>query len=130
MLGQSVVENAVYSIWLSLFAALVLASPGAFAFISDRQAASFQREAFGHYRRAARNLRILVWIVFVFYALVIAGAFVTGDIREMMFFPLSARATFVYLRIVAVLAGYVVVNLVTHELWLVTRPAPPGSPAS
>ncbi|MEA3191277.1 MAG: hypothetical protein QOD77_1859 [Thermoplasmata archaeon] len=109
---------------LAAVASVVAAAPLALAFVVDRQVRSFQREAFGHLRRAARNLRFMAWAIFVYYLGVLAASWLTGDLEQLARWPLSAQAWAIYLRIGAAILAYVMAILVARELYLVTKPRP------
>ena len=115
---------------LAILAALVMAAPVALAAVVDWQIRQFQREAFGHLRRAARNLRLMAWAVLVYYAGVLGGSFAVGDLRAMTEWPMPADGLVVYLRVGAAIVAYILALSVAKELYLVTRPGKmaPGAP--
>lgn len=106
----------------SLAAVAWLVAPTLLAIRVDARARAFQDQAFGHFRKAARNLRMLVWAVFAYYVGVIASGIVLGDVAAMFHFPMPAGGVLTYVRIGAVIAGYVFTDLVARELFLVTQP--------
>lgn len=116
---------------LVVLAALFIAAPVVLAAIVDWQVRQFQREAFGHLRRAARNLRIMAWAVLVYYGGVLGGSLVLGDVGDMVTWPLSAAGLVIYIRIGAAIVAYGLALLVAKELYLVTRPGKlaPGAPS-
>ncbi len=111
-------------------AAAFLLAPPVLAVFIDLQVRAFQREAFGHLRKAARNLRIMAWAMFVFYVGVLAGSLAAGDLPQIVTWPLSREAIAIYARVGAAIAGYVGALFVAKELYLVTRPGKkaPGAP--
>lgn len=115
---------------LVVLAALFLLAPIVLATVVDWQVRQFQREAFGHLRRAARNLRIMAWFVLVYYAGVLAGSLVLGEVGDMVRWPMPAAGVVIYVRIGAAIVAYVLALLVAKELYLVTRPGKlaPGAP--
>ncbi len=105
-----------------ILAALFMAGPLVLAIYIDRQVAAFQREAFGHLAAAARNLRIMVWAVFVYYIAVLAGSAWIGDMRHMFELPMQPQGVQIYIRIGAAIIGYMFALFVARELYLATRP--------
>lgn len=115
---------------LVLLAALFMLAPAVLAGIVDWQVRQFQREAFGHLRKAARNLRVMAWAVLVYYAGVLAGSYALGDLAAMAEWPMPTEGVVVYVRIGAAAVAYVFALFVAKELYLVTRPGKlaPGAP--
>lgn len=105
-----------------VLATLFVVAPPVLAILADRQARAFQREAFGHLRTAARHIRVMIWAILVYYAAVIGGSAVVGDLGAMVQDPMPARGFVVYLRIGAAIVGYVFMVRVTTALYLMTRP--------
>lgn len=108
--------------FLVILAALFLVAPAALVVLIDRQVQAFQQEAFGHLQRAARNLRLMAWFIFVYYAGVLIGSFVIGDLPAMWEYPLRAEGVQIYVRLGAAIAGYIFALQVSKELYQVTRP--------
>ncbi len=115
---------------LYVVAAAFLAAPPVLAVLIDRQVRAFQREAFGHLRKAARNLRIMAWAMFLFYLGVLVGSLAAGDLPQIVALPLSREAIAIYARIGAAIAGYACALFVAKELYLTTKPGKlaPGAP--
>lgn len=115
---------------LVLVAAVFLAAPVVLATIVDFQVRQFQHEAFGHLRKAARNLRVMAWAVLVYYAAVLAGSYALGELPQMAEWPLSTAGLVIYIRIGAASVAYGFALFVAKELYLVTRPGKmvPGAP--
>ena len=65
---------------------------------------------------------IVVWGIFAYYVGVIVSGILLGDVPAMFRYPMPAEGVLTYVRIGAVIAGYVFTNLVANELYLVTRP--------
>jgi hypothetical protein len=107
---------------LALVAALFLLAPLVLAALVDQQVRTFQRQAFGHLRKAARNLRVMAWAMFLFYLGVLGGSLAAGDLQQTVEWPLTKEALAIYLRIGAAIGGYVGALFVAKELYLVTRP--------
>lgn len=115
---------------LVLLASLFMAAPVVLAAVVDWQVRQFQREAFGHLRKAARNLRIMAWAVLVYYFGVLLGSLYVGDLGHMVEWPMPRDGFVIYVRIGAALVGYAFALFVAKELYLVTRPGKlaPGAP--
>ncbi len=107
---------------LVLVATVFLLAPPVLAAFIDRQVRAFQREAFGHLRKAARNLRVMAWAMFLFYLGVLVASFTAGDLPQIVQWPLSSEGFAIYVRIGAAIGGYVGALFVAKELYLVTRP--------
>ncbi len=101
-----------------------MVAPLVLAIFIDRQTASFQREAFGHLANAARNLRIMSWMVFAYYLLVLFGSLWVGDLDAMFMLPMPKEGIQIYMRIGAAILAYVGALGVARELFLVTKPRP------
>lgn len=116
--------------FLVVVAAVFMAAPIALALVVDWQVRQFQREAFGHLRRAARNLRIMAWAVLVYFFGVLGGSLAIGDLGDMIQWPMPTEGLVIYIRIGAAILGYVFALFVAKELYLVTRPGKlaPGAP--
>lgn len=115
---------------LVVLAGLFLATPLALAVAVDLQVRAFEAEAFGHLRKAARNLRVMAWSILVYYAGVVGTSLAAGDIAELLNWPLSPEGLAIYARIGAAILAYVLGLRVAKELYLVTRPGKmaPGAP--
>lgn len=107
---------------MAAVASAVAAAPLALAFVVDWQVRMFQREAFGHLRRAARNLRLMAWAIFAYYLCVLATSWWAGDLQQAAAWPLTPVAWAVYVRIGAAILAYALALMVARELYLVTRP--------
>ncbi len=111
----------VHWFW-SIVAVVWLAAPLYLSIRVDHLVRTFEAEAFGHFRKAARNLRFLVWAIFTYYLGVIIGGVIIGDVQAMFYWPMPAEGVVIYIRIGAVLVGYLFASMVARELYLVTRP--------
>jgi hypothetical protein len=111
-----------YNAFMGVLAVLFMAAPLVLAVFIDRQVAAFQKEAFGHLRKAARNLRIMAWGVFVFYVGVLAGSALLGELQMTMQYPTPAPGVQIYVRISAAIVAYVFAFFVAKELYQVTLP--------
>ncbi len=108
---------------LVVLAIVFYIAPLVLAILNDRQVRAFQKYAFGHFEKAARNLRIMIWFVFVYYVGVLIGSLVIGDLPAMWEFPMPAEGVQIYVRIGAAAAAYVFALFVSKELYLVTKPS-------
>lgn len=115
---------------LVLLASAFLAAPVALAAVVDWQVRQFEREAFGHLRKAARNLRVMAWAVLVYYAGVLGGSVAVGDLGAMVLWPMPTEGVVIYVRVGAAILAYTLALFVAKELYLVTRPGKmaPGAP--
>ena len=100
----------------------VLLTPLALALLADAKVRAFQKQAFGHLRKAAIYVRLMGWTIFLYYVGVLGGSFALGHLGEMMAYPLSGEGFAIYLRTGAAILGYVMLNLVARELYFVTQP--------
>lgn len=118
------------NVLLLLLASSFLAAPIVLAVIVDWQVRQFEREAFGHLRKAARNLRIMAWAVLVYFFGVLGGSLAIGDLGDMVLWPMPTEGAVIYVRIGAAILGYIFALFVARELYLVTRPGKmaPGAP--
>lgn len=105
-----------------VLAVIFIAAPCVLAIAVDRRVASFQRQAFGHLARAARNLRIMTWAIWVYYVGVLVGSWIIGDLAAMFVLPMPAEGVQIYVRIGAAAMAYVFALFVARELYLVTQP--------
>ncbi len=105
-----------------VLAAITMLAPCLLALVIDQQVRAFQRQAFGHLAKAARNLRIMVWAVFAYYAVVLAGSWLIGDLEAMFMIPMPVEGVQIYIRIGAAILAYVFALFVARELFLVTQP--------
>lgn len=108
--------------FMAMLAGVFYLAPLVLAVFIDRQTAAFQREAFGHLRRAAFYLRLTAWAVFVYYVGVLVGSAAIGDLRHMYEYPVAAEGVQIYVRIGAAIFGYVFLLLVARQLYEVTVP--------
>lgn len=106
-------------------ASIFYVAPLVLAIFIDRQSAAFQRESFGHLKKAARNLRIMAWAIFAYYVAVLTGSAIIGDLQYMYELPLQAEGIQIYVRIGAAIMGYVFALFVARELYNVTIPSKP-----
>jgi MFS family permease len=115
---------------LGILAALFMLIPLVLAVRIDMQIRAFQAQAFGHLRKAARNLRIMAWSIFGYYVGVLGGSYFVGDLRHMFDWPMPAEGVQIYVRIGAAVLGYLFAGAVARHLYLVTVPEPRRVPMS
>ncbi len=107
-----------------VLAVAAVATPVVLAYLVDCQVRAFQREAFGHLAKAARNLRLMSGAVLLYYFGVLGGSWYAGDLATMLEYPLAREGLAIYVRIGAAVLAYVLALNVAKELYLVTRPKP------
>ncbi len=107
---------------LQPIAILLLLVPVPFAFVAARKARRFEAQAFGGFRRSARNLRWALLVALLYYLVVVGGAFLAGGLDDMTTFPLSAAGIFLYLQLVLAAAAFTSLYLVARELHGMTVP--------
>lgn len=105
-----------------VIAIAVYSAPVVLAVLVDRQIRAFQKEAFGHLAKAARNLRMMAWFILLFFLGVVVGGLAVGDLKETAMWPISGTAATMYLRVFAATAGYLFALAVSKELYAVTKP--------
>ncbi len=103
-------------------AGVLLGAPLPFATVAFLQARVFARDAFGAYRRAARNLMLGVVVVFVYYLAVVASALAAGRLDLMGVWPLPLEGVLLYVQAGAAVAAFAVLWLSARALFWITRP--------
>lgn len=106
----------------------LLLTPVPFAIVAFRKAGTFAHEAFGHYRKSAQRLRLGVVLVGLYYAAVVASAFVGDRLDAMATIPMRAEAFLLYLQVAIAILAFTTLWLVAREMYLITQPrqeAPP-----
>ncbi|MEK6985286.1 MAG: hypothetical protein AABX89_02760 [Candidatus Thermoplasmatota archaeon] len=106
------------------FAALLLVVPVPFAIVAARQAHIFEREAFGGFRASARNLRVALALISLYYLAVVGGALLGGGAAEMTTLPLSVTGLFLYLQLALAALSFAALYLVARALYRITVPPP------
>ncbi|MEK6985549.1 MAG: hypothetical protein AABX89_04110 [Candidatus Thermoplasmatota archaeon] len=107
---------------MALVGVALLVTPLALAFLCVRLVLAFEKEAFGHLRRAARNLRILCFGVFLYYAVVVASSLPNYAVVGLFSWPLHAEATALYVRLIAINLAFFGGLMIAKELYHVTQP--------
>lgn len=105
-----------------ILAGAFLLAPVALAVAADVQVRAFQKEAFGHLAKAARWLRLMGWIILVYYGGVLIGSYALDELQDLVRWPLSTAGLVIYVRVGAAVLGYALLNLVARELYRVVRP--------
>lgn len=111
------------------FAALLLVVPVPFAIVAARQAHIFEREAFGGFRASARNLRVALALISLYYLAVVGGALLGGGAAELTTLPLSVTGLFLYLQLALAALSFAALYLVARALYHITVPPPLDPPA-
>lgn len=102
---------------------VLLAMPMPFAAVAVYQARIFQREAFGGFRRSARNLSLAVGFVAAYYLAVVLSAFAGGRLDLMSAWPMPLEAVLLYAQVVLAGVAFIGLWLVARELYRITKPA-------
>ncbi len=103
-------------------AALLLVVPFPFAGLAAIKTRAFEKQAFGGFRRSARNLRLALLIVTLYYLAVVGAALLAGGVDDMTRLPLAASAWFLYLQLLLAAAAFGSLYLVARELHGITVP--------
>jgi hypothetical protein len=113
--------------WLVPIVALILLVPLPFAFFAYRRVRVYEREAFGAYRRSARNLRIALVVTLLYYATVVASALVAGRLRLLTVWPMPVEAILIYVQVVVAVGAFVALYSVANEMYRVIAPPKPAA---
>lgn len=111
-----------YSPLLIPFAILLFALPLPFAALAYAKTRSFEREAFGAYRRSARNLRFGVLVVFAYYVVVVFSAFLSGRLDLTTVWPLPFEGWLQYIQVAVAIGAFLVLWRVARQLEAIVRP--------
>jgi hypothetical protein len=116
--------------WLLPAAILVLLAPLPFALLAYHHVRRFEDEAFGGFRRSARNLRIALVVAFAYYVAVLVSHFVGSRLDLMTAWPLPFEAVLLYLQVAIAVGAFLALFAVAQELYRITVPKalPEGSP--
>lgn len=106
-------------------AVLLMALPLPFAALAIRGAHAFEREAFGKFRRSARNLIVAVVVTFLYYVAVVLSAFAGGRLDLMTLWPAPLESVLLYVQVVVAGAAFVVLWRVADNLYRISRPTDP-----
>jgi hypothetical protein len=104
---------------------LLLLAPFPFAAVAVRQARTFERQAFGGFRRSARNLRVALVVALLYYLAVVGAALLAGGVDAMTRWPLSLAGGFLYLQLALAAAAFASLYFVARELHGMTLPREP-----
>ena len=108
--------------WLLPLAALILLAPLPFALVAYRHVRRFEDEAFGGFRRSARNLRIALVVAFAYYLAVLVSHFVGSRLDLMTAWPLPFEAVLLYLQVAIAVGAFLALFAVARELYRITVP--------
>jgi hypothetical protein len=110
--------------WLLPLAILVLLAPLPFALLAYHHVRRFEDEAFGGFRRSARNLRVALIVAFAYYVAVVLSHFLGSRFELMAAWPLPLEAILVYVQVVIAVAAFLALYAVARELYHITVPKP------
>lgn len=96
--------------------------PLLFAVVAFRRVEQFRREAFGAYKRSARNLLVTLGLVVTYYIAVIAGAIVAGWFRLLSVLPLGTEALLLYLQVALAILAFLWLWFTAREMYAITKP--------
>lgn len=116
--------------WALPFAVLVLLSPLPFALLALQRVRRFEDEAFGGFRRSARNLRIALAVAATYYVAVVASHFAGSRLDLMAAWPMPLEAVLLYVQVVVAAGAFLALFAVANELYHITVPKPLPAPAS
>lgn len=108
--------------WLLPLAVLLLLAPLPFALLAYRHVRRFEDEAFGGFRRSARNLRIALVVAFAYYLAVLVSHFVGSRLDLMTAWPLPFEAVLLYLQVFIAVGAFLALFAVARELYRITVP--------
>ncbi|MEK6975226.1 MAG: hypothetical protein AABY18_02675 [Candidatus Thermoplasmatota archaeon] len=108
--------------WLIPVAVLVLLAPLPFALLAYLHVRRFEDEAFGGFRRSARNLRIALVVAFAYYVAVLVSHFAGSRLDLMTAWPLPFEAFLLYLQVVIAVGAFLALFAVARELYRITVP--------
>ncbi len=105
------------------FNAALAAIPLAFAAMALQRIREFQREAFGGYRRTARNLMVTLVLVLAYYVAAMVGAVIAGWFTVAALLPPTADSVLLYLQVFLAMAAFWWLWLTGREMYRIVRPA-------
>lgn len=111
------VVPALYPVLAVLF---ILPLP--LAAVALRQANRFRREAFGSYRRSARNLQYAVVAVLIYYGAVVLSSLLSARLDLLVTWPLPGEAWAVYVQVVLAGGAFFTLWTVARELGAIVDP--------
>lgn len=120
--------------WLLPVAVLILLAPLPFALLAYHHVRRFEDEAFGGFRRSARNLRVALVVAFAYYVAVLVSHFVGSRLDLMTAWPLPFEALLLYLQVAIAIGAFLALFAVARELYRITVPkalpdrVPPAMP--
>lgn len=116
--------------WLLPAAVLAMLAPLPFAFVAYLHVRRFEAEAFGGFRRSARNLRVALVVAFAYYVAVLLSHFLGSRLELMTAWPLPMEAVLLYVQVAIAVGAFLALYAVARELYQITVPkALPDLPA-
>ena len=114
--------------WLLPLAFLAMLAPIPVALLAYRHVRRFEVEAFGGFRRSARNLRLALVVAVAYYGAVLLSHFLGSRIELMAAWPLPVEAILLYVQVAVAVAAFLALHAVARELYQITVPKalPPG----
>ncbi len=107
---------------LVAFNGLVAAIPLAFAGVAYVRVEQFRREAFGAYKRTARNLLVTLLFVVAYYIAVLGGAIIAGWFRLLSVLPLGTEAVLLYIQVALAILAFLWLWATAREMYAITKP--------
>lgn len=101
---------------------LILALPLPFAAMAYRKVRAFEKEAFGAYKRSARNLRIALVVAALYYLTVVVASLVAGGVEVLLLWPIPLQAIITYVQVAVAIAAFIALYTVARELDSITHP--------
>jgi len=117
--GVDAIETNLWALPLVL---LILLAPLPCALLAYHHVRKFEGEAFGGFRRSARNLRIALVVLFLYYVAVLCGHFVGSRLEFLTAWPLPLEAVLVYLEVAIATGAFLALFAVAQELYRITVP--------
>lgn len=108
--------------WLLPLAILVLLAPLPFALLAYHHVRRFEDEAFGGFRRSARNLRVALVVAFLYYVAVVVSHFLSSRLELMVSWPMPLEAVLVYVQVGIAVGAFLALFAVARELYHITVP--------
>lgn len=108
--------------WFLPFVILILLAPLPFALLAYHHVRRFELEAFGGFRRSARNLRVALVVLFLYYLAVLVGHFLGSRLILMTAWPLPFEALVLYVQVGIAVAAFLALFAVARELYHITVP--------
>lgn len=126
------VDAIATNAWLLPVAIVALLAPLPFAALAYHHVRRYEDEAFGGFRRSARNLRVVLLVAFAYYVAVLAGHFAGSRLDLLTAWPLPVEALLLYVQVGIAIATFLALFAVAQELYRMTVPRdlPEAAPPS